>query len=354
MRRRRGEVPLSQREVPELVRTRARPPLVIVLGSPAEVVHLLDGLGGPEAVCYQMDLYQAERLREELAGRHPAAKVTTAADLWDLPADFQSALYLPPRGGERELKIDMVEQAYHVLRPHGALVLWSPYQADPFAPNLLKKVFGRLHAHRPGEDTVLWSQREGDRPRRRHEVTFQARLGGGPSCRFLSRPGTFSYGRFDNGGRALAETMTVRPGDRVLDVGCGCGTNGVFAGLLAGPRGHVAFVDSNVRALALAEHNARANGVPSFEVVPTARVEGPAEGSFDVALANPPYYAAGSIARLFIERSRDLLKPDGRCFLVTKQPNEVAEPMVEAFGEAYAVTRRGYTILTNAEVEGVA
>jgi 16S rRNA (guanine1207-N2)-methyltransferase len=346
--RRKREVPLSQREVPELVRSRVRPPFVVVLGSPAEVAHLLDACGGADAVCYQMDLHQAEKLQAELAGRHPAARVVTTADLWDLPANFQSTLYMPPRGGERELKIDMVEQAFHVLRPHGALFVWSPYEADPFFPNLLKKVFGRVHAHRPGEDTVLWCQRDGDRPRRRHEVVFQARIAGGASCRFVSRPGIFSYGRFDNGARALAETMMVRPGDRVLDVGCGCGTNGVFAAQLAGPTGHVTFVDSNVRALALAEHNARANGVASFEAVASSRVEGPPEASFDVALANPPYYANSAIAHLFIERSRALLKPDGRIYLVTKQPNEVSEPMIEAFGDVYAVMRRGYTILTNA------
>ena len=55
-------------------------------------------------------------------------------------------LYLPPRGGERELKIDMIEQAFHILRPHGTLLVWSPYETDPFFPNLLKKIFGRVHA----------------------------------------------------------------------------------------------------------------------------------------------------------------------------------------------------------------
>ena len=69
----------------------------------------------------------------------------TPPDLWDLPADFQTAVYMPARGGERELKIDMIEQAFHVLRPGGALVVWSSYETDPFFPTLLKKVFGRVH-----------------------------------------------------------------------------------------------------------------------------------------------------------------------------------------------------------------
>jgi 16S rRNA (guanine1207-N2)-methyltransferase len=328
---------------------KVRPPLAVVLGSPAEVVNLLSALPGVEATCYQMDLFQAERLRGGLAAAGLSANVVAAADLWDLPADFQTAVYLPARGGERELKIDMVDQAYHVLREHGVLLVWSPYEGDPFFPGLLKKVFGRAHTppHTPGGEmqSVLWAQRSGDRPRRRHEVTFQAKLGAGPSCRFLSRPGTFSYGRFDNGARALAEVMDVRLGDRVLDVGCGAGTVGVFAAARAGPDGWVTFVDSNVRAVALAEHNARANGVHHFEALASSTVEGPAEGSFDVAIANPPYFANSTIAQLFIHRARALLKPGGRFFLVTRQPEEVGAAVEETFGSVEMVFQRGYVIL---------
>src|SRR5205085_322717 len=208
------------------------------------------------------------------------ATVTVCADLWDLPADFQTAVYMPARGGERELKIDLVDQAFHILRPGGLFLVWSPYAGDPFFPTLLKKVFGRVHTPPHGQDdarSMLWCAREGDRPRRRHEVTFQVKIGDGPSCRFVSRPGTFSYGRFDNGARALCEVMEIEPGDRVLDLGCGVGTNGIFAAQSAGPGGHVAFVDSNVRATTLADANARANGVASFEVVASSTVAGPAE-----------------------------------------------------------------------------
>ncbi|HTU19853.1 MAG TPA: methyltransferase [Gemmataceae bacterium] len=349
MARRRKETPLSQRTVPGLVRDKARPPLAVVLGSPAEVVHCLDALDGIEATCYQMDLHQSERLQAELAEQRTPAKVVTSADLWDLPADFQTVLYLPARGGERELKIDMIEQAFHILRPHGTLLVWSPYSADPFFPNLLKKIFGRVHAPHLEGDTVLWCQREGDRPRRRHEVAFQARIAGGPSCRFVSRPGTFSYGRFDHGARALVETMIVHRGDRVVDLGCGCGTNGVFAAQQTGTEGHITFADSNVRAVALADLNARGNGVSAYQTVASSRVEGLDEGSVDVVLANPPYYANSAIARLFIDRSRQLLKPEGRCYLVTKQVEEIADIMMETFEHVEAVLHRGYTILSNSE-----
>ena len=349
MSRKRKETPLSQRVVPDVVRDKARPPLAVVLGSPTEVTHCLSFLGGIQTTCYQMDLYQAQRLHAELAGQHPAARVVTEADLWDLPADFQTVLYLPARSGERELKIDMVEQAFHILRPHGTLLIWSSYPADPFFPSLLKKIFGRVHAPHLEGETVLWCQREGERPRRRHEITFQARIAGGPSCRFVSRPGTFSYGRFDNGARALAETMIVHRGDRVLDLGCGCGTNGIFAAQQAGTEGHITFVDSNVRAVALADLNAHGNGVSAYQTTASSRVEGLEASSFDVVLANPPYYANTAIARLFIERSRELLKPEGRLYLVTKQIEEIADLMMKTFEHVEATMHRGYTILSNTE-----
>jgi 16S rRNA (guanine1207-N2)-methyltransferase len=342
-RSKRGEQPLSRRDVPERLRAKARPPLVVILGSPAEVVNLLTALEPLPATCYQMDLYQAERLRDELQAAALTADVVTAPDLWDLPADFQTALFLPARGGERDLKIDVVEQAFHVLRPRGNLLIWSPHETDNLFPGLIKKVFGRLHAD-PGPETVFWAQREGERPRRRHEITFQARLGE-ESARFLSRPGTFAYGRFDEGARALAEVMTIEEGDRILDVGCGCGTVGIFAGKAAGPTGRVTFVDSNVRATALADHNANANGLTNYQVIASSSMEGLPERGFDVVLANPPYYANNAVARLFVEKGRAALRPEGRFYLVTKQPNQTAPILVEAFGSIDAVMHRGYTIL---------
>jgi 16S rRNA (guanine1207-N2)-methyltransferase len=317
-----------------------------VLGSPAEVVNLLAGCGTPQATCYQMDLYQAARLRAALLEAGITADVLTKADLWDSPGNYQSAVYLCARGGERELKIDMAEQAFHVLRERGSFLVWSPYEGDLFFPNLLKKVFGKVKVTHADADSVFWTQRDGDRSRRRHEVSFQSKVRGGQSCRFVSRPGTFSYGRFDDGARALVEIARIEAGDRVVDLGCGCGTNGVFAAQRAGANGLIAFVDSNVRAVALAELNARANGVPHFATFASATGEGPEEGTFDVVLANPPYYGAGSIAQLFIERGKALLTSDGRFYLVTRQPNEVAPQMVQTFGEIDALEHRGYTLLS--------
>src|SRR5262249_16982468 len=116
-----------------------RSPLLTILGSPREVAEVLAEAGIAQTTCYQMDLYQAERLGEELTQRQVAGEVVTRADLWDLAAGFRTAWYPAAEGGERGLKIDMVEQAFHVLGPHGQLVVTSPYEADQLFPGLLKK-----------------------------------------------------------------------------------------------------------------------------------------------------------------------------------------------------------------------
>ena len=93
------------------------------------------------------------------------------------------------------------------------------------------------------------------------------------------------------------------------------------------------------------EHNARLNEVGAFQCAASADLQGLPEGSFDVALANPPYYAQTSIAHLFVTRARALLRPGGRLYLVTKQADQVGPLVAECFGPAEVVERRGYVIL---------
>jgi 16S rRNA (guanine1207-N2)-methyltransferase len=138
--------------------------------------------------------------------------------------------------------------------------------------------------------------------------------------------------------------MELAPGQRVLDLGCGVGVIGVLADRRVGPEGAVTFADSNVRAIALAELNARANGLTNFTATASHTLTDWPDGSFDVVLANPPYYAQGSIIHLFIERSKALLRTGGVLYLVTKQV-DLAWPMIqEHFPEPEMFENRGYVI----------
>ena len=332
-------------ELVQVVANKLRPPFGVLLGSPGEVAEMVQALPEGEITCFQMDLFQSARLQEILRERSRSAAIETRADLWDLPADFQTLIYPVPHGGERSLKLDMIEQAFHILKPNGTLIVLSPYEKDEFFPPLLKKIFGRVHTPMEADNKIFWCQRDSDHPRRRHEMTYHVRVDAETSCAFLSRPGVFGYGFYDEGARALMEAAELTPGQRVLDMGCGVGTNGILAARKVGPTGHVAFADSNVRAIQLAELNyAQAIGSINFFTLASHTLIGLPDASFDVVLANPPYYAHGSIVRLFIERSKALLKPGGVLYLVTKQVDLVWPVVQEHFAEPELFENRGYVI----------
>jgi 16S rRNA (guanine1207-N2)-methyltransferase len=329
----------------ETARARIHSPVAIVLGAPRLAATLAGAINQPGTVCYQMDLFQTDRLREELSAANIDAEVRSSADLWDLPPEFATVVFPAPARSERELKIDLVEQAFHVLRPKGRLIVLSTVESDTLFPKQLKKVFGRSSVTSTDGGTVIWATRDGDQPRRRHELMVQARVAGEESIRFLTRPGVFTYGKLDEGARALMEVAEFEPDETVLDLGCGAGANGLIAGRRVGPGGRVTFIDSNLRATALATENAKAVGLENFDVVADPNPENLPANRYDVVLTNPPYYAQQEIAQRFLDAARRVLKPGGRCYLVTRQLDLVEPRVTAVFGESAIFENRGYYVL---------
>lgn len=328
---------------------RVKPPVCIVLGPPWPVANLVKALALPEAdvTCAQLDLHQTTRVKECLAEVGAAAEVVGVADVWDLPKKFNTVIFPASAHADRELKLDVLEQSYHVLLPGGLFLTLSEYEKDTQFAKWHKKLFGKCGETPASENgTAFWSTKTDDvEKRRRHEVKFHARIGEGPSLEFVSRPGTFGYGRFDNGSRAMMEVAEINRADKILDLGCGNGAVGCLAGAKAGPDGGVTFIDSSLRALALAELNAKANNTPNPRFIAATRLEGLEPNSFDVILANPPYYAKSEITALFVEGTRDLLKPGGRYAIVTKMPTAVVPLIFETFGDCSVIENRGYSVV---------
>jgi 16S rRNA (guanine1207-N2)-methyltransferase len=338
------------KHLPELfpaVEKQVAPPVLVALGPVWPVTQLVAALKGVEVVCFQFDRHQAGRLREKLKQENLTAEVVTAPDLWDLPPRFRTVIFPAAAHSDYELKLDVVEQGFHVLEPGGKFVTLSEYERDTAFAKLHKKVFGRCsEAPRSGFGSAFWSGREpGDRPRRRHRTTFHARIGDRPGMSFESWPGTFSYGRMDDGSRAMLEVADVRPGDKVLDLGCGGGAVGCLASQQCGRAGAVTFVDSSVRAMRLSELNATANGVTNATFVTSSTLAELPTGGFDAVLANPPYFANSEVGRLFIHTAREVLRPGGRFYFVTKMPVQTIPEVVDTFGAVESVENRGYTVV---------
>jgi 23S rRNA (guanine1835-N2)-methyltransferase len=330
-----------------VVEDRVRPPACIALGPPWAAASIARRIGRPDTVCFQTDLHQAGRVRECLDEQGATAEVVAKPDLWDLEQRFNTVVFPAAAFGDRELKIDTIEQAYHVLAPGGLLISLSEYERDNQFAKWHKKVFGKCGESPSGPTGMaFWSTKTDDVPdRRRHEVKYHAKLPDGPPLEFVSRPGTFSYGRFDAGSRAMIEIADVRAGDAVLDLGCGAGSVGCLMAGKVGPEGSVTFIDSNLRAIQLAQINAAANGVTNAKFVAATRLQGLETDKFDVILANPPYYAKAEIARLFVEGARDLLKRGGRYHIVTKMPEAVVPMIFDTFGDCSVIENRGYSVI---------
>ncbi len=330
------------------VAERVKSPVCIALGAPRPISHLVAALPGMDITCFQMDHFPAERLKEELIEREVVAEVVLAPDLWDLPQKFQTVILPAGAYADRELKLDMLEQGYHILQPGGLFLTLSEYEKDTQFAKLHKKMFGKCGQTPSTEHGIAFFSTKvaDDRPRRRHEVNFHAKHGdGGPSMNFLTRPGIFSYGRMDSGSRALLEVADIRAGDHILDLGSGAGAVGCLAASKAGPKGKVTFIDSNLRATQLSDINAKANGLTDYTIVESAKLEGLGMSTFDVVLANPPYYGDSMVARLFVQGSRDLLKTGGRFYIVTKMPTAVVPLIFESFGECDVIENRGYSVV---------
>jgi 16S rRNA G1207 methylase RsmC len=326
---------------------RVQPPVCIALGPPWPVANLVKAIGGVSTTCAQLDLHQTARVKECLEEVGTTAEVVAVADLWDLPPRFNTVIFPASAQADRELKLDVVEQAYHILAPGGLFLTLSEYEKDNQFAKWQKKIYGKCGETPASElGMAFFSTKTDDEPeRRRHEMTFHAKIGDGESMNFVSRPGTFSYGRFDNGSRAMLEIAEIREGDNILDLGCGNGAVGCLAAAQAGPKGGVTFIDSSLRALALAEMNAKANNIPNPRFLAATRLEGLGVNEFDVILANPPYYAKSEITRLFVEGTRDLLKPGGRYYIVTKMPTAVVPMIFETFGDCSVIENRGYSVV---------
>ena len=85
-------------------------------------------------------------------------------------------------------------------------------------------------------------------------------------------------------------------------------------------------------------------GIANYQTVTTHTLTDWPDASFDAVLANPPYYAHGSIIRLFIERSKALLRSGGVLYLVTKHVDTAWPLIQEHFVEPEMYENRGYVI----------
>lgn len=170
----------------------------------------------------------------------------------------------------------------------------------------------------------------------------------GRPLRFATQPGVFSAGGPDEGSLLLLDAVVpaVKPHMAVLDLGSGVGLIGLaLAGLV--PRGEVWMVDSDIRAVRLAEANLRTNRIENAQVVlGDITRDLPERLRFDLVVSNPPTHSGKEVLAAFVSEAQHVLRPGGSMYLVVNRLLSVKSMLVESFGEAEQVARhRGFIVL---------
>ncbi len=292
--------------------------------------------------CHHFDVYLAGQTTGHVGAGETRPEVTCAADFPAGPFELV-ALPIDPRG-EAELARDLLQSGHERLVVGGRLLAAVSNPDDQWLHEEMRKLFEKV-TRTPQETGVAYrAAKTGPLKKLKNFECEFAFRDQGRLIKAVSRPGVFSHRSLDAGARALINTMTVREGDRVLDIGCGSGAV-AFAAAFRAARVTVVALDSHARAIECTEKGARLNGLENVTAILNAEGETPDSGSYDLVLGNPPYYSDYRIAEVFLQGARRALKPGGRVLMVTKAPAWFENRMGELFTDVKSHEHKLYTVV---------
>jgi 16S rRNA (guanine1207-N2)-methyltransferase len=341
----------------------------------AHALEIARGLSGERIICTTVGRAQAA---VSLAAERPSARVTavTAVTAWfldlyrhdlavaawaDPPAGLAAACAadMPPgpydlavlplsKDGEAELSREMIQAALQQLAIGGHLVVAIDNAKDKWLHEQLTETGETVRvrpAAGPKPETIAYIVQKTREPQKVRdfscEFVFRDRE---RLLKAVSRPGVFAHRRIDPGARHLLNAVDVAPELRVLDIGCGSGC--VAIGIAArDPSVHVHAFDSSARAVECTRRGAAMNDLGNITVALEAAGDVPEPGTWDLALANPPYYADFRIAELFVDSARRALAPGGTLLVVTKQPSWYLEHMPATWNDVAQEFVKNYHII---------
>lgn len=295
-----------------------------------------------QVTCHFLDIYLADEARHFAGAGEGGAKIVCAADFPDEEFDLL-AIPVDPRG-DAELTRDLLQAGHQRLSLGGRMISATSLRDDQWLHEELRKLFPKV-TRRPSKSGVLYlATKTGPLKKvKNFECEFAFR-DGERLIRAISRPGVFSHRSLDTGARMLMNTMTVRDGNRVLDIGCGCGAVSLAAAFRAKEVTVVA-LDSHARAIECTQRNASLNNLNNITAVLNADGDCGETGTFDLAVGNPPYYSDFRIAEIFLQAAAKALKPGGQVLIVTKAREWLDQRFPQLFDVVEVLPQKGHFLV---------
>lgn len=293
--------------------------------------------------CWFLDQFQERLAAEAVGDAHPNLQLACSADAPAGP--FQLAVLPVSKSGEAELARDQLQAAVLALEIGGTLIAAVDNPRDQWLREQLSDLFAKVTVQQHDDAMVYVARKQAELRKVRDfrcEFTFRDQ---GRLLQAVSRPGVFSHRRLDAGARQLIDATEVTPGMRVLDVGCGAGT--VAIALAARELSiHVHAVDGNARAVECTLAGAALNNLANITAEVNCSGVYSGAGEYDLAVANPPYYADNRIAELFVDAAHRSLRPGGQIVIVAKRADWYAETMPQAWDDVEDWPSKNYAIIT--------
>ena len=117
------------------------------------------------------------------------------------------------------------------------------------------------------------------------------------------------------------EKAGLKPGEHVLDFGCGPGSFSLVAASIVGPSGKVHALDLHPLALQSVERKSRKIGLQNIETISSDRKTGLADQSLDFVILNDVLHELDDTSGVLTELHR-ALKPEGTLFFSDHHLNE--------------------------------
>ncbi len=297
--------------------------------------------------CCFLDLYQREQSQLAI-GRLPGnLQLVCEADPPAGP--FDAALLAVGKQGDAELTRDLLQSFHERLAIGGRLAAAIDNPRDQWLHEQLRGLLGKV-TRRPERDAVVYLATKTRPLKKLKDFACELAFRDGERLIHLrTRPGVFSHRQVDGGARALVKAMQIEPGMRVLDLGCGSGAVGIAAALRVEDVS-IHATDSNPRAIEAVHWAAQRNGAAAINATLDCDGRSIPPGTFDLVLANPPYFSNFRLAALFVTIAHRALKTGSKLLVVTKTPEWYEENLTKRFDAVETRATGQYSVVSAARV----